>query len=231
VTCAAVVPAAGRGERLGTREAKALCLVGGVPLFVHALRSLGASGRLSAGMVVGPPQRCEAMAAAVRAARLDVGWDVVPGGATRQDSVGRGLRDLASDVDVVLVHDAARPFVPVEVVRRVVDAVGAGADAVVPVVPVADTVKQVDGAVVVATPDRSRLRQVQTPQGFRRSVLEAAYTAAAASGAPGQPASDDATLVERAGGQVVVVPGDPLAFKVTGPLDLVLAEALARQHG
>ena len=105
-----------------------------------------------------------------------------------------------------------------------VDAVRAGAEAVVPVVPVSDTVKQVDGDLVVATVDRSRLRAVQTPQGFRRDVLERAYAHS------GEVATDDAGLAERAGATVRVVAGHPEAFKVTGPLDLVLAEAVLRSR-
>jgi 2-C-methyl-D-erythritol 4-phosphate cytidylyltransferase len=153
---------------------------------------------------------------------------VVAGGDTRQDSVARALVALPADIDVVLVHDAARPLVPTSLVDAVVAAVRAGADAVVPGLPVADTVKSVGrGDLVTATLDRSILRAIQTPQGFRRSVITSAHAASD----PDAPATDDAGLVEALGGTVLVVPGDEEAFKVTRPLDLVLAEAvLARRR-
>lgn len=128
----------------------------------------------------------------------------------------------------MLVHDAARPLAPVSLVDSVAAAVRAGAEAVVPGLPVADTIKAVDEhGTVVATVDRGSLRAVQTPQGFRRRLLAEAHAA----GDPDAPATDDAGLVEALGGTVLVVPGDEEAFKVTRPLDLVLAEAvLARRR-
>jgi len=147
---------------------------------------------------------------------------VVAGGATRQESVRLALAALPSDVEVVLVHDAARPLVPAELVDAVAAAVLQGADAVVPALPVVETIKEVDGSSLVRlTLERARLRAVQTPQGFRRSVLEQAHAAA-----PGGDATDDAGLVERLGVPVRVVAGAEEAFKVTRPLDLLLAEAL-----
>ena len=173
-----------------------------------------------------PPDATAQMAAAVPASALTGEWNVLPGGATRQDSVRCGLGALPDGVDIVLVHDAARPFVPAAVVGRVVAAVVAGADAVVPVLPLIDTVKQVDSVgTVLATPDRSGLRSVQTPQGFRRSLLERAYAA------EGLVATDDAGLVEQIGGRVEAVDGDALAFKITGPLDLLLADAVLHTSG
>jgi len=148
---------------------------------------------------------------------------VVAGGATRQESVSSGLAVLADDVEAVLVHDAARAFVPPEAVRRVVSALEAGADAVVPVLPVTDTIRQQDEpGRLGATVDRARLLAVQTPQGFRRDVILAAHQHAA----PGD-ACDDASLAEAIGATVVGVPGSELAFKITHPLDLLLAETVA----
>jgi 2-C-methyl-D-erythritol 4-phosphate cytidylyltransferase len=149
---------------------------------------------------------------------------VVAGGDSRQESVAAALAALPADVDAVLVHDAARAFVPPAVTARVVEALDAGAPAVVPALPVPDTVKRVSGARVLATVDRTSLRAVQTPQGFRRDVLERAH----AHGTPG--ATDDAGLVESLGLPVTVVEGSAEAFKVTGPLDLLLAEALLRSR-
>jgi len=127
------------------------------------------------------------------------------------------------------VHDAARPLAPPQLAEAVVAAVRSGADAVVPGVPLADTVKAVDAAeLVTSTPDRATLRAVQTPQGFRRATLDAAHRAAAE--LPADSATDDAGLAERIGASVLVIPGSDDAFKITRPLDLVLAEAvLARR--
>ena len=177
-----------------------------------------------------------------------VGVEVVPGSpSSRQASVALGLTAALAarpDAVVVLVHDAARALTPPGVVRRVVAAVRAGHDAVVPALPVTDTVKEVSLAgrtgpggapaagvpveEVVGTPDRARLRAVQTPQGFATATLVAAHRLGADRAVDEtRAASDDAGLVEAAGGTVVVVEGDPLAMKVTAPLDLALAESLA----
>ncbi|PRY58013.1 2-C-methyl-D-erythritol 4-phosphate cytidylyltransferase [Knoellia remsis] len=147
---------------------------------------------------------------------------VVPGGAERTDSVSAGLAALRPEIDVVLVHDAARALAPPQLFDRLVTAVRDGHDAVVPGLAVTDTVKQVDaGGHVVATPERASLRAIQTPQAFRRDLLEQAH-------AGGAQATDDAALVERLGGDVVVVDGDPLAFKVTTPEDLERAERILK---
>lgn len=219
-----MVPAAGRGERLGAGVAKALRVVAGEPLLVHALRCLESGTSVLGGVVLCPSGLDADVRRAVRAGHLHTDWEVVVGGSTRQESVARGLDLVPAAASVLLVHDAARPCVPPDLVTRVLAAVRAGADGAVPAVPVADTVKRVDAdGRVLGTPDRATLRQVQTPQGFRRSALLAAYAAPAAGS---DAVTDDAGLVERAGGRVVVVDGDPRAFKVTGPLDLQLAEAL-----
>ena len=156
---------------------------------------------------------------------------VVAGGQERQDSVAAALGALPSDVDLVLVHDAARAFVPVSVIGEVVEALRAGADAVLPVLPVADTIKRVDGDRLTTVP-RDDLRAAQTPQGFRRSVLEAAHARGQAARRNGQAGlSDDTALVEALGVIVRTVPGSPEAFKVTTPFDLLVAEALLGRAG
>ena len=153
----------------------------------------------------------------------DVPLRVVPGGPERTDSVAAGVAALSAGVEHVLVHDAARPLAPPELFARVVAALRSGKDAVVPGIPVTDTIKQVNAAgAVVATPNRSVLRAVQTPQGFRRAVLEKAHAEARAT------ATDDATLVERTGGTVHVVAGDPRAAKITGPADLEAVQQVLR---
>ncbi|HVF74717.1 MAG TPA: 2-C-methyl-D-erythritol 4-phosphate cytidylyltransferase [Acidimicrobiales bacterium] len=136
---------------------------------------------------------------------------VVAGGATRSDSVRAGLAAVPADAQIVVVHDAARPSAPPRLFEAVIAAVRAGADGAVPGVPLADTVKRVDGDRVVETLDRSTLVGVQTPQAFKADVLRRADTG---------DATDDAALVEAAGGTVVVVPGDPLNRKITHRSDL-----------
>jgi 2-C-methyl-D-erythritol 4-phosphate cytidylyltransferase len=235
---AAVIPAAGRGVRLGPGIPKALRTLGGTPMLVHAVRAMARARAVSLVVVVAPPEETSGVRHLLdghplpAAAATEV--VVVSGAGTRQRSVSRGIAALPGDVEVVLVHDAARPLVPVEMTDSVVEAVRAGAPAVVPALPVPDTVKEVepqpngDPEPVVGTPDRVRLRAVQTPQGFGRRTLDEAHERIACRGGG---ATDDAGMVERLGHPVVVVPGHPEAFKVTRPLDLVLAEAvLARRR-
>jgi 2-C-methyl-D-erythritol 4-phosphate cytidylyltransferase len=227
---AVVVPAAGRGDRLGGGEPKALRRVGDVPLLVHAVDGLGRSGSVDVVVVAAPPGHVATVERVLRDGVPSVPVAVVEGGATRQQSVAAALAVLEPDIDIVLVHDAARAFTPPEVVTRVVQAVRDGAPAVVPALPVTDTVKRVCGEagdVVEGTLDRTFLRAVQTPQGFRRDVLGDAHRADDAELAA---ATDDASLLEALGIPVTVVPGSDEAFKVTRPIDLLLAEALVRRR-
>ena len=213
---AAIVVAAGSGVRLGADVPKAFVTVEGRTLLEHACARL-TDPRIRDLVVVAPPGWVQ------RAADL-TGRTAVAGGATRQESVDAGLRALGVEADVVLVHDAARAFAPAAVTERVLAALAGGADAAVPGLPVTDTVKRVDGdGAVLATVDRADLVAVQTPQGFRRAALVAAHAHGAGTGA-----TDDASLIEAAGGTVVVVRGDERALKITVPLDLALAEVLAR---
>ncbi|MEU1278682.1 2-C-methyl-D-erythritol 4-phosphate cytidylyltransferase [Streptomyces sp. NPDC005805] len=230
---AAVIPAAGRGVRLGPGTPKALRTLNGTPILVHAVRAMAASRSVSLVVVVAPPEGAPEVKRLLDAHTLPERTEylVVPGGETRQESVRLGLDALPEGVDIVLVHDAARPLVPVETVDAVIEAVREGAPAVVPALPLADTVKEVgpaeDGGPepVVATPVRSRLRAVQTPQGFDHATLARAHRTVTGE------VTDDASMVEQLGPGVVVVPGHEEAFKVTRPLDLVLAEAvLARRR-
>ncbi|MFC4608204.1 2-C-methyl-D-erythritol 4-phosphate cytidylyltransferase [Streptomyces maoxianensis] len=233
---AAVIPAAGRGVRLGPGAPKALRTLNGTPMLIHAMRAMAASRAVSLVVVVAPPEGAPEVKNLLDEHALPQRTDylVVPGGDTRQESVRLGLDALPDDIGVVLVHDAARPLVPVDTVDAVIEAVRDGAPAVVPALPLADTVKEVEpgekGAPepVVATPPRARLRAVQTPQGFDRDTLVRAHETVALNG---EGATDDAGMVEQLGERVVVVPGHEEAFKVTRPLDLVLAEAvLARRR-
>jgi 2-C-methyl-D-erythritol 4-phosphate cytidylyltransferase len=218
----AVIPAAGRGERLGPGAPKALRTLGGSPILVHAVRALSLARGVDVVVVAAPEDEVDSVRALVHGVVDDAELIVVAGGDTRQASVARGLLALPADVDVVLVHDAARPLVPVEMVERVAAAVRSGHAAVIPVLPVVDTVKRVDAADrVVDTLERGTLRAVQTPQGFDRGTLQQAHARADL-----DDVTDDAGLVERLGIPVHTVTGHEEAFKVTRPLDLVLAEAV-----
>jgi 2-C-methyl-D-erythritol 4-phosphate cytidylyltransferase len=231
---AVVIPAAGRGVRLGPGGPKALRALGGVPMLIHAVRAMAASRAVSLVVVVAPPEGAAEVKSLLDVHALPDRTDfvVVPGGGSRQESVRLGLEVLPPEYGIVLVHDAARPLVPVDTVDAVIEAVREGAVAVVPALPLADTVKEVEPAAapgepepVLATPERARLRAVQTPQGFDRATLVRAHTTVTSA------VTDDAGMVEELGEKVVVVPGHEEAFKVTRPLDLVLAEAvLARRR-
>jgi 2-C-methyl-D-erythritol 4-phosphate cytidylyltransferase len=215
MTVAAILVAAGSGQRLGAEVPKAYVEVAGQTLLeraVVAFREHPAIGEL---IVVLPPNDPGGWFATMTA---------VLGGATRQESVAAGLRTVGAQVEHVLVHDVARPFVPASVIDAVVAALRAGAEAVVPVVPIHDTVRRVaaDGGLAEVV-ERSTLVAVQTPQGFRTDVLRAAHERGA-----GREATDDAGLVEALGVRVVAVPGADESFKITTPLDLARADAVAR---
>jgi 2-C-methyl-D-erythritol 4-phosphate cytidylyltransferase len=198
-------------------------------MLVHAVRALAARRTVDIVVVAAPEDTAESVDSMLADQSFPAEVVVVTGGDTRQDSVARALITLPDDVDVVLVHDAARPLVPEELVTAVVAAVRAGRPAVVPGLAVVDTIKRVDGASdVEATIDRTTLRAIQTPQGFQRSVLQRAH---ADVDLDESPATDDAGLVERLGLPVHVIPGHEEAFKVTRPFDVVMAEAvLARRR-
>lgn len=221
MTIAAVVTAAGLGTRLGSNLPKGLVAVGGRPLVAHALDRI--MPLVSVAVVTAPADRL-AEFVHVTGGRAHV----VAGGATRQDSVRAGLTALAENGigphDIVLVHDAARAFMPTAAMREAIAAVEAGADAAIPVVPVVDTLVTApgdDGAYGEGI-DRERLRAVQTPQVFRAGVLAAAHEAG-----QGRAATDDATLVLEAGCRVVATEGHPWGLKVTHAGDLALASFIA----
>jgi 2-C-methyl-D-erythritol 4-phosphate cytidylyltransferase len=175
--------------------------------------SLDAARSVTAGVVLVVPDR-----ARTEARGADV---VVTGGSTRAASVRAGLDAVPADAEVIVVHDAARPLAGADLFRAVVEALAPGVDAAVPGVPIAETVKQVADGRVVSTLDRSDLVAVQTPQAFRADGLRSAHRT-------GGEATDDAALVEAAGGTVAVVPGDPRNIKLTEVSDLVVLEALLR---
>ncbi|WP_291314058.1 2-C-methyl-D-erythritol 4-phosphate cytidylyltransferase [Corynebacterium sp. UBA2622] len=216
----ALVAAAGRGTRLGAPLPKAFVELRGRTLLERAVSGVEKAGVVDRVIVVVSPDMEPLARKSLGGHRVTF----VHGGAERADSIYNGLRAARLEDANVLIHDAARALTPPEMIARVVRA-AAESVAVIPVVPVADTVKEVAGEVVVATPDRSRLRAVQTPQAFDlRTLLRA--NEKYFSTRPDFTATDDASLMEWFGERVTTVPGDPLAFKITTPLDMRLAEAL-----
>lgn len=216
-----LVPAAGRGVRLGQVEPKAFVAVGGTPMLRLAVDGLMSAGMVDEIYVMVPADLVESALALLPSSDS---VRVVAGAAERTGSVRAGIA-AAGAADFFLVHDAARALTPPSLIARVVAELHRGHPAVVPALPVADTVKTVDSdGVVTGTPDRSSLRAIQTPQGFSADLLRAAYAADIA-------ATDDARLVELLGAQVHTVAGESLAFKITDPLDLYVAEALLARSG
>ena len=218
---AALVPAAGKGERLGPGAPKALREIAGTPMLVHAVKALAASPMVDVVIVAAPESSVDEVRALLARQEFSADVSVVAGGDSRSESVARALIALPDDVDVVLVHDAARPLVPVEVVTGVASAVRGGHDAVIPVIPVVDTIKSLnDDGQILGTVPREQLRATQTPQGFRREVLQHAHAQV------DSPVTDDAGMVESLGITVHAIAGHEEAFKVTTPLDFLLAESL-----
>jgi 2-C-methyl-D-erythritol 4-phosphate cytidylyltransferase len=216
----AILVAAGRGERLGSDQPKAFVKLGELPLLAEPLRRIDDSEWVDAIVVVAPPgweEPAILLAEELGCAKVRA---CVAGGETRADSVRAGLAEVPDDAAAVLVHDAARPLLPDEVIGRVLAGLAEGWDGVVPGLPISDTVKRVAGdGGVEETVTRDGLWTVQTPQAFPVGALRRAI-------AGGADATDCAGLVEAAGGRVKVVPGDPLLLKVTTADDLARVASL-----
>lgn len=213
---AVIIVAAGSGTRLGAGIPKAFVGVDDRTVLSHALERVAAIVPAVQIVIVVPEGR-EGQAlseAAVLGQDVRERTSIVLGGDSRQESVAAGLAKLWGDIEVVLVHDAARALTPPEVFERVIDAVDRTGWGIVPVLPVVDTLKRVDGETVIGLVDRAELAAAQTPQGFRRDIIEMAYANAAGE------FTDDAALVQDAGHQVATVAGDAVAFKITTPDDL-----------
>ena len=219
-TVGIIVVAAGSGTRLGAEQPKAFVEIRGVPILERALVGVFGSVEPAQVVVVAPASHlAAARSISARAAGAASGSiSVVAGGATRQDSVANGLAALGPEVQVVLVHDAARALTPSALFDRVVRGVAASGHGIIPSLPVSDTIKRVAETTVLETVDRSSLVHVQTPQGFPRADLVAAYAAAR------QEFTDDAALFADAGNTVEIVEGEARAFKITTPWDLARAE-------
>jgi 2-C-methyl-D-erythritol 4-phosphate cytidylyltransferase len=215
--CWAVLVAAGRGERLGEDRPKAFVRLGELPLLAEPLRRLDESDWIDAVIVVAPPEWEEPailLAEELGASKVTA---CVAGGETRADSVRAGVAEVPDDVAVILVHDAARPLLPDDVIGRVLAALGEGFDGAVPGLPVVDTVKRVRDDAVHETLARDELVTVQTPQAFTAPALRAALLYETNSLLQ---ATDCASLVEANGGRIKVVPGDERLLKVTTRADL-----------
>lgn len=219
--------AAGRGERLGGDTAKQYQLIGGVPMVIRALQPFTGHPHVAQVVLVLPPDDAAHPPSFLSDLSAFPGLTTIPGGRHRGDSVRAGLVALRAECTVVLVHDAARPFVDRDVIDAVIGHARAGEGAV-PAVPLSDTLKEAtaaDGTLIRRTRPRARLWRAQTPQGFPRAVLEEAYAHAARAG---HRATDDSALVEAIGVPVRLVPDSCRNLKVTTREDLALAELLAR---
>ena len=216
----AVIVAAGSGDRLAADRPKAFARLGDRPLLAESLERLDRSEWID-GIVVACPEGWEEpailLAEELGASKVA---QAVTGGASRAESVRLAVNEVPPDAVALLVHDAARPLLAEDVISRVLEPLGEGWDGAVPALPVADTIKQVDGEQVVETLARDGLMAAQTPQAFVADVLRAALAGDIGG------ASDCASLVETSGGRVKVVDGDPRLLKVTTPQDLVVVETL-----
>ncbi len=217
---AAIVLAAGAGRRLGADEPKAFLSIGGRPILAVAAAAAAASGAVDE-LIVTVPDGFEARARSC-VEGLGIPCTVIPGGDSRQASVRAALGAIGAGIELVAVHDAARPFAPPALFVSVLEAVDDEADGAIPVLPVADTVKRVLDGLVVTTVPREELALAQTPQAFRADALRAAHDRAAATGLE---VTDDAQALEAAGCVVRAIPGDPMNVKITTMLDLARAEA------
>ena len=221
-----MIPAAGRGTRLGNARPKQFLALAGTPILAKTISIFESSPLIRDIILVVPPgEESYSQEEIVKRYSLFKVKRIVPGGETRQASVAAGVAAMAEDISLVLIHDAARPFVPHEVIQRVVDA-AAVAGAAVAAIPIADTLKRpLTGGEGAVTVDREGLWAAQTPQAFRTNVLVAALERAAADEYTG---TDDASLVERLGHPVILVEGHPCNLKITTTEDFEYAERLAR---
>jgi 2-C-methyl-D-erythritol 4-phosphate cytidylyltransferase len=213
----AVIVAAGRGERLGLDRPKAFAKLGGRPVLAESLERLESSEWIDSMVVVAPPDWEEPVILLAEELGCGKVSAVVPGGDTRAASVRAGLVEVAEDAAVAVVHDAARPLLPEDVIERLLTTLSQGWDGVIPGVPISDTLKRVEGEQVVETVDRDAFAAAQTPQAFVWPTLRDAA-------AGGVDATDCAALVEMRGGRVTVVAGDRRLVKITDQTDLELVE-------
>lgn len=211
---AAIIVASGEGRRFG--QAKQFAPLAGRPVVDWAIEAFARHPQIDELVIVLPDES--------RAEEIKSRWSkvkaVVRGGKERQDSVSRGLEAVSPEISIVLVHDGVRPLVKAELISRVIEA-SCEEGAAIPVLPMEDTVKMAEGGIIIRTINREQLFRAQTPQGFRKKLLEEAFAQARKDGYYG---SDEASLVERIGGRIKIVPGDRTNIKITRPEDLKMAE-------
>lgn len=223
----AIIPAAGLGSRMSSSSYKQFLEIGGKPVIVHTLEKFQQATAVNEMVVVLPPGKVEAFSKRIAAYSFHKPLHFVAGGERRQDSVYQGFLSLnGEETQIVVVHDAVRPLVPADLIQRVVERARL-TGAAIAAIPSVDTIKEVSPhGVVVCTPERSALRQTQTPQAFAYPILREAFRRAYADGYYG---TDDSSLVERIGVPVAVVPGSPLNIKITTSEDVRLAEFILRE--
>jgi 2-C-methyl-D-erythritol 4-phosphate cytidylyltransferase len=225
---AAVIAAAGEGLRMGSAIRKQYITLEGIPVLARSLLLFLEEQSIVEAVVVVPPGEIEAVSGLLAAHCSLSKVSFAEGGATRQESIGRGLRAVSGQVDLVCIHDAARPLVSKALLQSLLEAASCWG-AAIPVIPLSDTVKEIDrDGFVVSTPLRERLRRVQTPQVFRRSLILEAHEQARKCGLT---ATDDAALVEMLGQPVRTVPGELSNLKITSPRDLILASLILKGDG
>jgi 2-C-methyl-D-erythritol 4-phosphate cytidylyltransferase len=225
-TLGAVIVAAGKGSRMGASESKQFLLLDDKPILLHTLLAFQASERIAEMVLVTGADDVARCLAWAEPYGLDKLKQVVAGGAERQHSVWCGLQALSPAVSHVLVHDGVRPFVGRDLLARVANGLQS-AEALVAAVPVKDTIKEVSDGAITGTLARERLWAMQTPQAFRRELLQTAHERAVVDGFVG---TDEAVLVERLGAIVRIVPGDDRNFKITTPHDLAMARAMLQSQ-
>ena len=223
----AIVAAAGIGTRMQTDRAKQMIEVAGIPVLIHTLRRFEACDLIDQVVLVAQPDLITEVLGLISRFGIRKVKRVVAGGAERQDSVYRGLQVVSPDeTDVVVIHDAVRPFVTPELIRAVIER-AQSAGAAILALPATDTIKQVRSARIVRTLDRRNICHAQTPQAFRYPLIKEAYDRARDDGFT---ATDDSQLVERLRQRVSVVEGSPINIKITRPWDLRLAELIYAEH-
>ncbi len=223
----AIIPAAGMGVRMGGGTPKQFLSLEGVPIFVHTLRKFVASAVIEDIFLALRPEDMERAQKDIEQEHFSKPVRLVAGGATRQETVAGALAEAPPTTELVVVHDAVRPFVDLEQIKRVVEAARKDG-AVILGIPSVDTVKQVERRLILGTVPRQRIVLAQTPQAFRYSLIKDAFERAAADGFSG---SDESSLVERLGYTVTVLMGSDRNIKITKPSDLPLARLyIAQEH-
>jgi len=222
----AIIPAAGLGVRMGGGTPKQFLSLEGIPIFIHTLRKFAASEAIDDVILALRSEDMERVRADVDREHFSQCVQLVAGGATRQETVARALAEAPPGTEIVVVHDAVRPFIELAMIQRVVEAARKGGAAILGI-PSVDTVKQIERLIILGTLPRERIVLAQTPQAFRYALLREAFDRASADGFNG---TDESSLVERLGYNVTVLMGSDRNIKITKPSDLPLARLYIAQE-